>query len=156
LAQHHHAVFVALAAAHNDRVAVEIHILDPQTQRFAQAQPTPVEQGRQQCLGTRHVGKQRMNLLHRQHHWNPLALRRSTNLLHPRQLDAQYLPIQEQQGIKRLPMGCGRNLLLGRQHRQKAFDLSLPHVARMPKSADAACSPQNKRFGPVDISLLGL
>jgi hypothetical protein len=74
LGQHHHAVFVALAAAHNDRVAVEIHILDPQTQRFAQAQPTAVEQGRQQCLGTRHVGKQRLNLLHRQHHWNPLLL----------------------------------------------------------------------------------
>ena len=77
-------------------------------------------------------------------------------LLHPGQLNDQHLSIQEQQCIERLPVGGGRNLPLGRQHRQKALDLSLPHVARMPKSAEAAGRPQHKCLGPVDISFLGL
>jgi hypothetical protein len=102
------------------------------------------------------VRKQRLNLLHRQHHRNPLALWSAANLLHPRQFHAQHLSIQKQQCVERLPVGGRCHLFLSGEHGQKTLDFSLPHFARMSKPTMAAGRPQHKCLGPVDISLLGL
>jgi len=58
--------------------------------------------------------------------------------------------------MERLPVGCRRNLLFGCKHREKFFNFGLSHVARVVKASSGAGRPQHKRFGPVDISLLGL
>ena len=64
--------------------------------------------------------------------------------------DAQRLLVQEQDAVQRLPLGAGRDALLGGQPRKKSRDLGLPHVARMPLAA-----PQDEPFGPVPVGLEG-
>ena len=55
-----------------------------------------------------------------------------------------------------LPVGGWCHLFLSGEHAQKAFDLGLPHFARVSKPIMDASRPQHKRLGPIDISLLGL
>jgi hypothetical protein len=60
-----------------------------------------------------------------------------------RQLDAQHLLIQKQQGGKRLVLGAGRDVAPDRQVGEEAFDLGRPHgvgVAEVVK-ADEALGP---------------
>jgi hypothetical protein len=45
--QHDHAVFAALALAHEDGVLPEVHILHPQLQCFGDAQTGAIQQPRQ-------------------------------------------------------------------------------------------------------------
>lgn len=77
-------------------------------------------------------------------HRNALALQLAANLLHPGQLHAQHLPIQEQQCVECLPVVGRCHLLLGGERGEKAFDLCQSHLARVTKSTAAASHPQHK------------
>ncbi len=68
LRQHHHPVFAALAIAHDNHAAIELHILDAQAQTLEQAHARAVEQARQQPHLALQLRQQRRHLRHAQHH----------------------------------------------------------------------------------------
>ncbi|MDI3511355.1 MAG: hypothetical protein PWQ61_2120 [Betaproteobacteria bacterium] len=109
------------------------------------------------ALAAAHQVQHLPHLFRTQHCGHPLALGRAANVLHPRQLHAQHLPVQKQQGIEGLAVGGWGHPPLGGQHRQKTLHLGLPQQARVPKALTAlSCCPQHKGLGPVDVGLLRL
>ena len=80
----------------------------------------------------------------------------AADLMHPRQLRAQHLPIKKKRSVERLPVRGGRYLVFGGQHGQEILHLGLPHLARVSEAIATAGSPQHKGLGAVDVNLLRL
>ncbi len=84
--QHHHAIFAAVAVAHDHHVAIEIHILGAQPQALHQAHAGAVEQARQQARCALHGHQQRRHLGRREDHRNALVRRRPRHFVEPHPL----------------------------------------------------------------------
>jgi hypothetical protein len=148
--KHDHAILAALAFAHHDHAALEIQVLDAQPQTFDQPQARPVHQLHEQRELARNMRQQACHLLARQHDRNAHARLGPDELLHPRQLDVQHFPVQEQDRAQRLLVRQRRHRTRIGQMTQEGLDLGCTHLARMPQ----AMMP-DERADPVDMGLPG-
>ena len=148
--QHHRAVLAALAAAHDERAAFEIDILDAQLQRLGDAQPGAVEQLREQALLALQQRQDARHFVGRQHHRQTRLALRAADGFHPRQVLREHLLVQEQQRRQRLPVRGDGHAALDRQPGQEGLDLGPAHVARMAHAVEA-----HERPHPMDVGLLG-
>jgi hypothetical protein len=148
--QHHHPILVALGLAHDDHVAVEVHVLHAQPDRLHQAHAGAVQQPREQRRRLGHRVQQHLHLLARQHRRYATHRGGPLQVGHPRQLGAQHLLVEEQDRAQRLVVRGRRHVPLRGQHREKRLDLGLAHVPRMPQPR-----PAHEHADPVQIGLLG-
>jgi hypothetical protein len=127
--------------------AAAISLLHPQAQRLAQTHSIAVERGGQQRLGARHLRKQCLILLHRQHHRNALALGWVANQLHsghPPCLRASMCWISLQCLYKTRTRKHGTNIRPKRPGRRLAQQR--PHL---PPEWESRCvNPRPKRVWP--------
>lgn len=91
--QHHHPVLAALGFAHDDGVAVEIHVLDAKAQRFHQPHAGAIQKpGEQRRLSLKR-GQNPGDLVLGQHRRNAFGAPGPLDSFHPRQFDVQNLPV---------------------------------------------------------------
>lgn len=145
LGQHHQPILVTLATVHHDCMAVEIHILDVQTQRLKQTQAAATQQDGHQRLSACHETQHRRHFPHRQHERNAFALNRSS-----RSVESTVVPYPALAGAWLAPP-ASRWPTWSENPR-----LWPPPVARMPKSAATLSGPQHELFSPLDVNILGL
>ena len=93
--QHDHPVLAALSLANHDHRSLEVDILDPQPKAFEQAHARPIQSLRDHSVGAIDRGQQTRDFLARQYRGHTYPGLRSAQVLHPRQLLAQNLPIEE-------------------------------------------------------------
>ena len=148
--QHRHPVLSPLAVAHRQLVALQVHVLEPQPHTFHQPQPAAVEQPGHQRLAPGQALQQAPHLRPRQHYRQPLRTLGPDHVLHPRQLDPQHLPVQEQQRRQRLVLGAGCNPVAAGQAGEKRLHRRPVQIAWMPWKPGPDI-PAN----PVHIRLLG-
>jgi hypothetical protein len=93
LGQHHDAVLSTFALARDEDLSIEVHVLYAKAQTLHQSKTRAVKQcdrGRERGL---YLLEQARNFRPRQHDRNSDRAVRATDLLHPGQLDVQYLPV---------------------------------------------------------------
>ncbi len=148
--QHRHPVLAALAVAHQQLGALEIHVFDAQPHHLHQPHTAAVEQARHQRMRALHPFQHGGHLAGREHHRQPGRALGAHHVLHPRQVLPQHLAVQKQQGRQRLVLRRSRHMALHRQMRQKSLHLRRPHPGRM-----ALAMKQDEALGPVNILGLG-
>jgi hypothetical protein len=95
--QHRHAVLAALAGAHRDLVAVEVHVLHAQAQGLQEAQAGAVQEQGQEAGRPVEPVDDGLHLLAGQHRRDPLGILGPHDVVEPRQLLLQDLAIEEEQ-----------------------------------------------------------
>jgi len=148
--QHDHPVLAALSLANDDQRPVEVDILGPQPQAFLQAHARSVQSARDHAVGAVDRGQQARDLLARQYRGHTHPGLRTAQVLHPRQLLAQDLPIEEQQRAQGLLVSRDRHVPFIGQVGEKLLHLALPEFTRV---AHAVIADEGPR--PVDIRLFG-
>jgi hypothetical protein len=148
--KHRHPVLEALAVAHQNLAPLEIHILDTQAQGLHQAQAGAIQQASHQPMHALQVGQHLAHLVLGQHHRQAARLLRLLHIVQPRQLAAQHILVEKEQGAARLILRRCRHVSLNRQMRQKRLDLHRPHLGRMPLAVK-----KNEAPYPLDIGILG-
>jgi len=93
--KHHHPILGALSLANDDHRSVEVDILGPQPQAFEQAHARPIQGTCDHAMGAIDRGQETRDLLARQHRGHTYPGLRAAQVLHPGQLLAQNLPIEE-------------------------------------------------------------
>ena len=147
--QHDDAVLRALAFTNDQRAMREIDILHPQTQPLHDAHAGAVQQLGDQLLFATQGREQAHHLVLREHDGQPNTALGPADLIHPRQIEAQHLLIEEQQSRQRLLMRGHRDTPLGCEPGQKRFDLRATQIRRMPHLMEAHKGPY-----PMEIGLL--
>ena len=150
LRQHQGPVLAALAGANDQRAVLEVHILDAQLQGLGQAHARPIEQASEKALLTVEATEHGSHLILHKHHRQPTLHARAPDFAHPRQLQAQRLRVEKEQGRQRLLMRGGGHVAIVGQPAQEGFDLRAAHLCGMANPVKAyECAT------PVDIGLLG-
>jgi hypothetical protein len=149
--QHERTVLAALAAAHDQGAALEVHVLGAQLQGLGDAHARAVQQLRQQAMDPVELREHARHLVVREDRGQPGLPPRAADGLHPRQIHAEHLLVQEQQRRERLPVRGHRDAPLGRQPGEKGLHLRRPHVARVRGTSVEA----DERANPEHVSLLG-
>ena len=129
--QHGPAILAALALPHRDLVAGEIHVLHPQADAFHQPHPGAVQQPRQHRHAPLHVGQQCPHFGLRKDRGNAPRPLGAHHVVHPGQLHAQHVAIEEQDGRQGLVLGAGRHVPLHRQTGQERLDVRRPQLTGM-------------------------
>ena len=148
--QHHHPVLAALALAHDDRAALEIDVLDPQTYAFHQPHAGAIQQLREQAMPGRNAPHQAADLFLSQHHRQPRLVLRAAQLPHPRQVEPKHLLVEKQQRRQRLLVRGRRHAALGSEPGQERLELRLCQLRRMTQAVEPDESTR-----PMDVRLLG-
>jgi len=95
-------------------------------------------------------GEHALHLGSAQDHWQPVRRARPPDLLEPRQLDAEYLLVQEDECRERLLVSRdGRPALVG-EPAEELLDFGRTHLPRVPEAGKA-----HEPAHPVDIGTLG-
>src|SRR5204862_2906921 len=110
--KHDDSVLRAFSLTHDHGATCEINILHPQTQAFHDPHPRPVEQLDKQLLLTVQGGKYLSHFLMSEYHRQTDAALRTSDFIHPRQVEAQHLLVEEQERRQRLLVGGNRALSL--------------------------------------------
>ena len=114
---------------------LKIYILDAQAHAFHQAHARAIQKPRQQRSHPLHQRQQASHFVFVQHRRNALGLLRSPNVIEPRQINTQHLPVQKKQSTERLVVGGGRYLALIGQHGQKRFHIGHTQFVRVTHAA---------------------
>ena len=149
LGKHGAPVAPALAVAHRDLAALEVHVLDAQAQPLQQPHASGVEQARREPARAVELREQRAHLVFRQHHRNARRALGTHDAFHPRQLLLQDLPIKEEERRQRLVLRRRRAAPLGREMRKERFDFQPAHVARVALGVEV-----DEAAHPVQVRLL--
>ena len=107
LGQHDHPILVALGLAHDDHIAIELHVLDTQPNRLHQTHAGAVQQPCDECRRVDHRLQQDPDLLTGQHSWNATRIAGSLQVGHPGKLGTKHLFVEEQEGTERLVVRGG-------------------------------------------------
>jgi hypothetical protein len=94
--QDRHAILTTLSVAHDEFAMVEDEILHAKPTRFHQPQPAAIEQIRHQPARTVKLSQDRTHVGGAEHHGKPLWPRRSGDVLKPRQVNVEDLPVKKQ------------------------------------------------------------
>jgi len=108
--QHRHAVLVALAAPHDDLVRPEIHVLDAEAAALEEPEPGAIEKKRHESRRAFEPAQHGPHLVPGQDDGQALRALGPDDLVHPREIDCQDLPVQEEQGAQRLVLRGRRDL----------------------------------------------
>lgn len=141
--QHGTAVLAALALANDQFISREVDVLDAQSQAFHQAQAAAIQQARHQRFPPMHRCQQRRRLRPRQHHRQPRRTLGPHDVLHPRQVLRQHLPVEEQQCRKRLVLRTGRYTAACCQGAEETFHVRTAQFTRIAQMvvANIAANP---------------
>jgi hypothetical protein len=150
LRQHRYAILRPLAVANQNLAPLEIEILHPQANAFHQAHAAAVKQTREQRMNSLHPVENALHLVARQHHRQARRPLGSHHAVEPRQVNAQDLPVQEQQGRQRLVLRRRGHLAFHGQVCEKGLDFARPHVPRMALVVEEDESPR-----PLNILCFG-
>src|SRR5712692_9628459 len=115
-----------------------------------QAQARAVQQDRHQPWHAIEPPEDGADLLARQHDRQVLGPLGPDDVVEPRQLDAEHVAIQKQQGAQRLVLGRGRDFVLDRERGQELGDLGGAHLHGM-----ALAVEKDVALDPVDVRFLG-
>ena len=143
-------VLAALPVANNQLAPVKQQVLHPQPQGLHQAKAGSVQQVRNQPVRTVQLGQDRPDLRPAEDHRQAPGGGRPGDIVKPRQLDAQDIPVKKQQSLQGLVLGGRADLAIHRQMGQELLHARRPEVPRM--------SPMVKRHVPPDplqVRLLG-
>ena len=151
-------ILAALAIAHGDLVAGEVHVLYPQRAgipsgacRCRTAGSPAATCVRPAAASSRCTSSRRQ---HRRHAPRPLRPRPRLSI-HGRSIP-EHFPVEEQQRRQRLVLRAGGHLPLHRQRGQEALHLRRPHLTRVPTiiGQDVAPDPTDiSPFGPQAVAL---
>jgi hypothetical protein len=148
--QHRDAILAALAVADHDLVRSEVDIFHAQPAALQQAEASTVEQERHD---PRHAGQlleNRPGLLACEHDGQVLRALGPHDIIEPRQLHAEHVSIQEEQGTECLVLGGRGDLVSYGERGQECRDLGRPHLGRMPLAVEEDEPPD-----PVNVGFLG-
>ena len=143
-------VLPTLAVADQDLVALEIQVLDPELKPFEQPHPGPVEQAADEARRPTHTGQEPPHLVAAQDHGQTGGPPRPHEAFQPGDLEAQRLPVQEQQRRERLVLGGGRDVTFDGEVGQERVDLDVAHFPRMSPAVEEDEAPD-----PADVGILG-
>ena len=129
--QHDHPILRAFTLTHDDGPAVEIDVLDAQTQALQQAQTGAVKQAGEQLWLTRQHAQHPRHLVLRQHNRQTSLALGMADFSQPGHHLAQHLLIKKQQRRQRLRMGGRRHLPFNCQPSQERRDLLPTQFSRM-------------------------
>lgn len=143
--KHHEPIALPLAFAYENDVPIEVDVLDAKTQALRQPQARAVEKRCDDPESRLNASEQPRHFLSRQHDWNPDRAAGSANVLKPRQIEAQNLPIQKQNRGKRLLVRGYGHLALECQMREESLDFGSSQLARMPQmmKPDESSNPED-------------
>jgi hypothetical protein len=148
--QHGQPILVPLAVADGDLVHREVDVLHAQTTAFQQAQPGAVEQNRHEPRHAVEPLEDGADLVARQHDGQMLGPLGPDDVVEPREVDAEHLAIQKEQGAQGLVLGGGGDLALHGEGRQERGDFGGAHLGRV-----ALAVEEDVALDPVDVRLLG-
>jgi hypothetical protein len=149
LRQHSHAVLVALAAADDELSQLEVDVFHAQLQRLLQAKTAAVENRADEPVLVLEPGENSAHFLVRHDDRQPARGLRAHDVLQPRQLQLQYLLVQEQERRQGLVLGGRRNLAGDGQISQERLEFGRAHGPRMPPAME-----QYESAYPMQVLLL--
>jgi len=125
------AIFGAFPIAHGQVALIKIDVFDAQAHAFRDAQPAAVEQLCHDVVSALDAGQQERDFFfgkHGRHTFGATGAHRGE-----REVDGEveYLAVEEEQGVERLVLGGGGDLLFDGQMGEEGFDLCLAHVNRV-------------------------
>jgi hypothetical protein len=94
--EHRHTAFVPFPCTHHDLARPEVDVLHPQPAALQQSQPCAVEQIGHQPRGARQALEDRAYLVPAQDDGQPFRSSRADQVVHPRDVDLEDGPVQEQ------------------------------------------------------------
>ena len=148
--EHCDAILVALSTPHHNLIPGEIDVLDAQAAAFEQAKSRSVEQRNHEpwCAGQR--GEDCGDLLARQDYWQTFRALGPDDAVEPRQVDLENVPVEEEEGAKRLVLRGRGDAPIDGQRAQEARDLGGAHLGRVALAMEEDVAPD-----PRDVRRLG-
>lgn len=128
----------------------KVDVLHPQAATLQQTEARAVEKERHDPRYAVQPLEDGTGLVSGQDHGQVLGPLRPHNVVELRQLHAEHLAIQKEQGAERLVLGGGGDLVTHGQRGQECGDLGRAHVGGMPLVMEEDEPPD-----PVDVGFLG-
>lgn len=113
--QHHHPILPAFGIAHDDHMAVKVHVFDAKAHALHQSHASAVEQSGYQCSLTVHLRQQPGDLVFGQYAGYAPLLGRAVDAIEPGQFNSENFPVKEQDGTQCLIVSRCRHLAVGGQ-----------------------------------------
>jgi hypothetical protein len=148
--QHGHAVPGPLAVAHDDLTSIEIDIPHAQAQHLENAHSRPAEQPPDQRVLSAKLSQHAPDVARRKDDRQTGRPPGTLNTVEPWQLDAENLPVQEQDRALGLVLRGGRDVPLHGQARQERLDVDCAELRWM-----ALVVKMDEASNPVHVGLLG-
>jgi hypothetical protein len=142
------AILVALAAAHDDLVGAEIHVLGAQAAALEHAQPRSIEEAGHESGHTLEALQEHSGFVASQHHGQAWRALGAYDVVEPGKIDLQNFAIEEQECAQRLVLGGSGHAAPHSEIGQEGRDLGAPHVGRMALvvEEDVALDPRHVGF----------
>lgn len=147
---HRDAVLETLAIAHDDLPARQVDVLNAQAYPFHDSQPCAVKQTAEQCVDAAKLGQQGGDFRTRKDDWQTNRRLGAGDMVEPRQVGIQHLPIEKEQGGLGLVLRRRGHVTFDRQMAEKRLDVLGPQNRRM-----SLAVKMDVASNPVRVSLLG-
>lgn len=119
------AILHSLALPHENLAAVEVDVLHAQAAAFQQPEPGPVEESGLEVGRACELGQQGAGLVAGQHHGKTVRAPRAHDVLEPRQVALEDLPVQEQESRQCLVLGRSGDASLRCEGAEERRDLGI-------------------------------
>jgi hypothetical protein len=138
--EHGDAIFVALAGAHDDLIALEVDILDAQGEALVDAQATAVEEQGDEVVDAGELVEHLLNLVSGEDGWQAPAFSSAEHV--DGFVDGQFedVAVKEQDGVQCLVLGGRRHVTCNGEVGEEGFHLVIAHGGRM------GCAPLEWRL----------
>ena len=144
------AIFVALAAAHEDVVIGEIDVLDAKAEGFGEAQPTAVEQLGHQPGGAVEEGHQAAYFFLREDGGQALGALGEGEVQGWGEFPLEDVAVEEEKGAEGLVLGRSGDVLVGGEVGEEGFNFRCAHLSRV-----AFVVEEDEPADPLDVGLFG-
>jgi len=139
-----------LAGADRDRTADEVDVLDAQAYGFEKAEPGAVKQPRDETRDALKSAEDGFDLGAVEYHGQVNARLRAHEGVEPRQIDAEHVPVEEQQRGQSLVLRCWGTAFGDGKVRQERRDFDGAKVTGVAQTMEAHVAVE-----PVQVDLLG-
>lgn len=111
--QRHDAVLIPLAVEDGDLPVAEVHVLDAQTEAFAQAHAGAVEQAEDEVIDAFGMGEDGLDLVAGEDNGHAARALRPGEVVHALDRDVQHVAVEEEHGAEGDVLGVGRDVPVG-------------------------------------------
>jgi hypothetical protein len=128
--QHRHPILAALAVADDDLVRREVDVLHAEA-AFQQAKSRAVQQQRHEAWRAIEPLEDCTHLVTGERHGQMLRPLGPDDIVEPRELDAEHLAIEKEQGAQSVVLGRGRHFVVNGKRGQECRDLGGAQLSRV-------------------------